>query len=229
MVRLSREEKIEFFQTSAFLKGVKPGALADLADATREVYYPKGSILTRESRYADEVFIVSCGLLRVSAVSESGKRVTFLLARKGEPYNILSPFMKQPRHFMAEAVKDTRCLQLGGGHFLRLIESHPEILYSIITWVAPALDSAFSRILDQMEKKVEFRIMRVLRTLSSKFGSTLFFTNAELAELAGTTTASAIRAVAVLRDLGAIETRRGKIWVKDTEALSREEVEHIRI
>ncbi|SDP82462.1 Crp/Fnr family transcriptional regulator [Desulforhopalus singaporensis] len=229
MVGLSIDEKIEFFQGSAFLKGAKPETLADLAKVTREVCYPKGTVIARDGMYAHEVFIVSCGLLRVSAISESGKRITFILAKKGEPYNILSPFMKGPRHFMAEAVKNTRCLQLSGPQYLEFIESHPDILIQIISWIAPALDSAISRIFDQMEKKVECRIMRVLRTLSAKFGSPLFFTNAELAELAGTTTESAIRAMAVLRELRAIETQRGRIWVKDPDLLKKEGEMDIRI
>jgi len=229
MVELSKEEKIAFFQNSAFLKGARPSTLTALAEVTREVYYPKGTIIARDDRQANEVFIVSCGLLRVSAISESGKRITFILAKKGEPYNFLSPFMKGPRHVMAEAVKNTRCLQLSGVQFLEFIDSHPDILIHIISWIAPALDSAISRIFDQMEKKVEFRIMRVLRTLSSKFGSPLLFTNSEIAELAGTTTESAIRTMAVLRKLGAIETQRGKIWVKDPDALKNEGEMYLRI
>jgi CRP-like cAMP-binding protein len=65
--------------------------------------------------------------------------------------------------------------------------------------------------------------------LYPKFGAPLFFTNAEIAELAGTTTESAIRAMATLRKLGAIETERGKIWVKDLDILQKDGVENIRV
>ena len=229
MAELSREEKIVFFENSSFLGGIKRETLVHLADLTREVSYKKGTILSRSGVNAREVFIVSCGLLRVSAVSESGKRITFILAKKGEPYNLLSPFMIGPRHLEAEAVRDTRCLQLSCSEYLEFIDSHPDFLLCIISWVAPSLDSAVSRIFDLMEKKVEDRIMRVLRTLSAKFGSPLFFTNAELAEIAGTTTASTIRAMAILRQLGVIETQRGKIWVKDPSVLKDSGEEHIRI
>lgn len=203
--------------------------LIALAEATRECCYPKGTIISQGNKNTGEIYIVSCGLLKVSAISESGKRITFLLAKKGEPYNILSPFMKEPRQFIAEAAKDTRCLQMSRAQYMQFIESHPEFLIHIISYVAPALDSTISRIFDQMEKKVEFRIMRVLKTLSTKFGAPLFFTNAEIAELAGTTTESAIRAMAVLRDLGAIETERGKIWVKDLDILQRDGMDNIRV
>lgn len=229
MVELDKDGKIKLFQNSKFLRGVDPVTLADLADAVRERRYPKGTIISRNGIYAKEVFIVSCGLLRVSAISESGKRITFLLLKKGEPYNLLSPFMDSPRNLEAEAVRDTRCLQISGPCFLEFLETHPDITPYIFSWIGPGLDSAMSRIFDQMEKKVEVRIMRVLRSLFAKFGSPLFFTNAELAEIAGTTTASTIRAIAVLRNLGAIETQRGKIWVKNRDALKEEGEEHIRI
>lgn len=229
MIELSKEDKIEFFQNSVFLKGVDLKTLADLADITREVRYPKGSIVLHNGERSNEVFIVSCGLLRVSACSESGKRITFLLVKKGEPFNLVSAFMDRPRFLEAETVRDSRCLQISGPCYLEFLESHPDITPHVISWIAPAIDSALSRVFDLMEKKVELRIMRVLRTLSSKFGSPLFFTNAELAEVTGTTTESAIRAVKVLRDLGAIETQRGKIWVKNPDVFKDDHEEHIRI
>ncbi|MFV0438264.1 MAG: Crp/Fnr family transcriptional regulator [Desulfopila sp.] len=229
MAELTAAEKIELFRNSPFLRGAKQATLVDLAGATREIGYPKGTIINQDSRWADNIFIVSCGLLRISAISESGKRLTVILAQKGEPYNLLSPFAQGPRYLMAEAVKNTRCLQMSGRHYLRFIDTHPDMLFSIISWLAPSLDSALSRIFDQMEKKVEVRIMRVLRTLAAKFGSPLFFTNVELAEIAGTTTASTIRAIAILRALGAIETQRGKIWIKNYAALQGGGEEPIRI
>lgn len=229
MAELSTEDKIALFRASPFLKRANAETLTALAEKMREVYYPKGTIINQDDRYTDNIFIVSCGLLRVSAISESGRRITFILARRGEPYNILSPFMKGQRPLIAEAVRNTRCLQMSRTEYLALIEDHPDLLHLVISWVAPALDSAISRIFDQMERKVEFRIMRVLRTLSAKFGSPLLFTNAELAEIAGTTTESTIRAMATLRELDAIETQRGKIWVKNLDALNKEGEMNIRI
>ncbi|WP_167505832.1 Crp/Fnr family transcriptional regulator [Desulfosediminicola flagellatus] len=229
MIELSQEGKIELFQNSAFLKGVTLSTLSDLASITREVRYPKGAIILRNGEFNSEIFIVSCGLLRVSACSESGKRITFLLVKKGEPFNIVSPFIDRPRFLEAEAARDSKCLQISGPCYLKFLESHPDITPHVISWIAPAIDSALSRVFDLMEKKVERRIMRVLRTLSVKFGSPLFFTNAELAEVTGTTTESTIRAVKILRDLGAIETQRGKIWVKDLNVFKDDSEEHIRI
>jgi CRP-like cAMP-binding protein len=170
MVELSTEGKIELFRNSRFLGEAEEKTLIALAEATRECCYPKGTIITQNNKNTDEIFIVSCGLLKVSAISESGKRITFLLAKKGDPYNILTPFMTEPRQFIAEAAKDTRCLQMSRARYMQFIEEHPELLIHIISWVAPALDSTISRIFDQMEKKVEFRIMRVLKTLAAKLG-----------------------------------------------------------
>lgn len=193
--------------------------LGTLADLMEERRYPRGTLITRNGEINQNVFIVSRGLLRVSACSESGKRITFLLVKTGEPYNLLSPFMTGPRFLEAEAAFESRCLVLTGSDYRQFLAVHPEVLTRVITWVAPSLDSAVSRIFDQMEKKVEIRILRVLKTLYAKFGSPLLFTSNELSELAGTTPESTLRAMAVLRDLGAIETRRGKIWIKDEKFL----------
>jgi CRP/FNR family transcriptional regulator, nitrogen oxide reductase regulator len=81
------------------------------------------------------------------------------------------------------------------------------------------LDSANSRILDLMEKKVDTRILPVLSTLYQKFGSPVQFTSPEIAEIAGTTPESTLRIMGQLRDMGVITTGRGKIWIKDAQAL----------
>ena len=228
MLDLTKEEKVAIFKESDFLRGVSDETLSDLAVISEEIHYPKGSFISRNGALCQYVFIVSCGLLRVSACSDSGKRITFLLVKKGEPYNILSPFMVYPRFLEAEAAKDTKCLRIKSACYLEFIETHPEITPYIVGWIGLGLDSAISRILDLMEKKVEVRIMRVIRTLSAKFGSPLFFTSVEIAELAGTTPESTLRAMAILRDMGAIETQRGKIWVKNAEALKEFGVENMR-
>jgi CRP-like cAMP-binding protein len=92
-------------------------------------------------------------------------------------------------------------------------------LTNIISILGHAVDSANGRIIDMMEKKVEQRLLKVLNTLQKKFGQELNFTSGDLAELAGTTSESALRAMARLRDMGIIKTGRGRISILDPERL----------
>jgi CRP/FNR family transcriptional regulator, nitrogen oxide reductase regulator len=127
--------------------------------------------------------------------------------------------LNRPRFLEAQAIRKTECLRIPGSDYLSFVENHPEIVPRIIRWIGVALDSANSRLLDLMEKKVENRILRVLSTLHEKFGSPLLFTSQEIAEIAGTTPESTLRTMGLLREMNIIVTQRGKIWIQDSKAL----------
>lgn len=229
MKDFTMDERVELFRQSAFLKGLPLDTILALAKVTEHVKYPKGTIITRNGELNTTVYFVICGVLKVSACSKSGKRLTFLLVKKGEPYNLMSPYMQYPRFLEAEVMRDARCLLIKGDVFRTFVEQHPEITPNIIEWIGIAFDSANSRILDMMEKKVEIRIMRVLATLYDKFDMPLHFTSVEISELAGTTPESTLRAMGILRDMGVIETGRGKIWIKNAEMLRDAVEQNIRV
>ena len=85
-----------------------------------------------------------------------------------------------------------------------------------------AIDSANARIIDMFEKPVDVRLMKVLHTLHRKFGNPVPFTSFELAELAGTTTESALRAMGRLRQAGMVRCRRGEVHILDAARLEKE-------
>jgi len=219
MKKFTREDKQAFLKRSSFCRRLAPEIITGLATISNFVTFPENTIVSSSGDgYADVLFVVS-GLLRVSISSSSGKRVTVLLVKNGECYNLLSPYLTNSRILEAKALEPTRCLRVKAKDFISFVETHPTIIPNLLRIIGSAFDSANSRILDFMEKNVENRIMRVLSTLHSKFGSPLHFTSVEISEIAGTTPESTLRAMGHLRDLGLIETRRGQIRILDSKAL----------
>ncbi len=210
---------IVFFCNAPFFEELPRKIVEDLFKAGDVVRFARDAFVSTIGENIDSVFFVLSGRLRVSACSESGRRVTFLLVKAGEPYNLLGPYLNRPRFLEAQAVQNTRCLRIRGKDYLEFVKNQPLIVFPIIKWIGMGLDSANSRILDLMEKKVENRVLRVLNTLHQKFGSPLLFTSQEIAEIAGTTQESALRTMGLLREMGIIATQRGKIWIKDADAL----------
>lgn len=223
METFTKQDKVDLFRRSSFLHGLPFELLSELAEITELVTFEKGAVISRIGEISHDVFLVVSGLMKVSVCSSTGKRITFLLVKEGEPYNIMGPHMPAPRLLEAEALQAMTCLRIGGGAYLAFLEKQPQIVHNIIRWIGVSFDSAYSRILDLMEKKVDLRIMRVLSSLHQKFGSPLMFTSVELSEIAGTTPESTLRAMGQLRALGLIETGRGKIWVKDEKAMIDDE------
>ena len=216
----SKERSFLFKKSSSFLKDLSDTIISDLIAISNVSTYPKDNFIILHGDSNSNFFIVVSGLVRVSICSSTGKQITFLLVTPGEPFNMLSPYLKTPRFFEAEAMETTRCMWIKAKEYREFVEQNPSLATKMFEIIGMSLDNANSRILDIIEKKVELRIMRVLGTLHAKFGSPLHFTSREIAEIAGTTTESSLRTMAHLKKLKIIDSQRGKIWIEDPEALA---------
>jgi CRP-like cAMP-binding protein len=220
---LSLGEKVELFSVSFGFKNLPAETHAELAEKAQSRYYQKNVFIFGPDEPCRYFYLVADGLVRVSISSSEGNRLTYLLAVRGEPLNLVGPFTGSPRIMAAETSSDTMMLLLEREFFTQFAFNHPQLIVDIIAKLGESLDSANSRILDMQEKKVDQRLNRILYTLYKKFGTTLKFTSTELAELAGTTTESSIRALSKLRQMGIIETGRRNITITKPEAIEQSE------
>lgn len=223
------EKKIALISRSFVFTGLSEQALIDFAELAASIRYAKNDIVFQSHEPCSAFVLVDQGLIRVSRYSALGKRLTYLLAGPGEPINLVGPFTGDPRAYVAEAALDSTILSVKRKEFLAFAFANPQLIINIIDILGHAVDSSNTRILDMLEKKVIQRLKRVLYTLFQKFGPTLNFTAAEIAELASTTTESALRVLTDLRNNGIIGKSRGLIYILKPEALSDAEAEDMWI
>lgn len=189
----------------------------------------KGTVIFREQEICSHFHLVVNGLVKVYVTSTNGTRMTYLMAQAGEPLNLIAPFDDTPRQTAAQAMKDTVIAEMSRQDLLSLAAVSPVLVKNIVTILGRAIDSANSRIIDMMEKKVDERLFRALYSLYQKFGSPLNFTSMELANLVGTTTESVLRAMGRLKKQGIVTSSRGRVDVIDPKALERYGIESLWI
>lgn len=223
------ERKVALFNRAAVMKGLALEARQEIAQFAQIKRYAKNDIVFQSEEPCHEFALVESGLVRVSRYSALGKRLTYLLAGPGEPINLVGPFTGAPRAYIAEAAADTTIVSVANEAFVDFAFAHPQLIINIIDTLGQAVDSSNSRILDMLEKRVLQRLKRTLHTLSKKFGPELNFTAVEIAELAGTTTETALRVLGNLRQEGILEKRRGQIHILKPEALIDPETEELWI
>lgn len=221
--------KVAIFGCSALFEGLSSKAQTDLAELAGLKHFAKNDIIYHSQEPCNAFTIVAEGLVRVSRYSATGKRLTYLLAGPGEPLNLVGPFTGNPRDYVAEASTEATIVFIDRKAFTEFAFNHPRLIINIIDILGQAVDSSNSRILDMLDKKVIQRLKRVLHTLSGKFGPVLNFTAMEIADLASTTTESALRVLSDLRQNGIIEKSRGKISILKPEALIDPECEDLWI
>ena len=218
----------EAFETSTLLcsslvfEGLEPSDLSGLEPYVDVRRFGKGETIFPYSSPCTALLIVAEGLVKVSIGSFSGRQITYLLAERGEPVNLVGPFTGEPRLLAASALSDASVAGIPRDRFLSFAYERPEVIRNIIRILGQAVDSANGRIIDMCEKPVEMRLKKVLNTLYRKFGNPIPFTGLELAELAGTTTESALRAMAGLRRDGIVRSGRGEVFVLNPAELERQ-------
>ncbi|BBO86230.1 Crp/Fnr family transcriptional regulator [Desulfosarcina ovata] len=220
---------ITLFGRSDVMKGIPLKAQEELAGSAVIKRYEKNDVLSQAEEPCESFVLVEEGMIRVSRYSPLGKRLTYLLAGPGEPINLVGPFTGEARANVAEAAAASTVVSIERKDFIRFAFAYPQLIVNIIDILGQALDSSNSRILDMQEKKVVQRLKRVLHRLSEKFGPLLNFTAVEIADLASTTTESALRVLSDLRQKGIIEKSRGQIHIIKPEALIDPESEELWI
>jgi CRP-like cAMP-binding protein len=214
---MEMDHRINLLKRTLFFKGLAIEQLEEFANLTFEKRYSKGETIFHQGERGDYFHIVIEGLVKVSIYGFSGNKITYLLAGRGEPLNIVGVFTGEPRLISAVSFNNTNVLNSRRDDFLTFAYKYPIVINNIITILGNAIDSANDKIIDLIEKRVEQRLLKVLHTLQKKFGPQLKFTSTDFAELAGTTTESTLRAMARFREQGIIKSGRGEVTILELE------------
>jgi CRP-like cAMP-binding protein len=219
-LHMDLDEKIGLFKCAMGFQGISDCQIRKIALEAAARWFAAGETVFFEGDPCEAYYMVADGLVRVSIGLPSGNRMTYLLAGRGEPLNLVGPFTGLPRLLSAEAVTEAKVVLVKRDAFLSFAFRNPQVMVNVISILGKALDSANGRVLDMREKPVEERLLKVLYTLYKKFGVTLCITSRELAELVGTTPESVLRTVGRLRGMGIVSTARGKLVIRQGSLLA---------
>jgi CRP-like cAMP-binding protein len=216
---VERAAKIDILRRSLIFSGLEEGELAELSGIAVERSFGPGEFVFWDGDNADWFYVVAEGQVKVLKHSSSGKEFIIAFFGPGEMFGEVAVFENKPYPASAQAAADTRVVGIKRGEFLSFLAQHPEIALRIIYVLGGRLRDAQARLRDIAGERVEQRVARVLLMLSAKLGSELPFTRQEIADMAGTTTETAIRVMSRLKDGGIVGSARGKTIILDESKL----------
>ena len=203
--------------------------LARVADVAVPRRFSAGQVIFREGDQSDTCYVVAAGHAR--ALREHGDGRTIALARfgPGDIFGELAMFDDESRSATVEALDDLHALAILGHDMRRLLREHPDIAVKLVIALGRRLRAANERLARQSFQTVQSRVASVLIGLieqqKAEGGSDkdvlVTATQAELAQLAGSSRESASRFLAVLERAGIVTQGRGKLTVHDPAALQR--------
>jgi CRP/FNR family cyclic AMP-dependent transcriptional regulator len=203
--------------------------LERIADLAVPRAFEPGQIVFREGDSSDTCYIVRSGRARAVREHSGGRTITLATFGPGDIFGELALFEDERRSATVEASEPTSVVAVLGPDMRRLMVEHPGISARLVIALGRRLRETNERLSRQSFQTVQSRVAVVLSELvaqervegSDGADVLVTTTQADLAQLAGSSRESASRFLAVLERAGVISQGRGRLVVHDPQALEQ--------
>lgn len=215
----SAEELVRGF---SFFAGLDEGTYAELLAGAQVRQYARDETLFLEGEAAKGLFLVQAGLIKIYALSESGREQIVELQRPGDSVAELPLFDEGPYPASAAAMEASVVLFIPKQVFLDVLAHRPELGKTVIAALARRMRKLVLLIQDLSLRQVRQRLARLL--LEEAGGRQAFpmrFTNDELAARLGSVRDVISRTLSGLQSDGFIQLRGRQVEILDRAGLER--------
>jgi CRP/FNR family transcriptional regulator len=186
-------------------------------------------VIFREGDASDTCYVVESGHARAVREHADGRSIALAHFGPGDIFGELAMFDDERRSATVEAIEDVDAIAILGADMRRLLREHADISYKLVISLGRRLRETNERLARQSFQTVQSRVAGVLAQLVEQAraegaddGDVLVVaTQAEVAQLAGSSRESASRFLAVLERAGIVSQGRGRLIVHEPEALAR--------
>ena len=223
----SAEETAALLGRVPVFEALRPEDLVRVADVAVPRSFRGGEVVFREGDDSDTCYVVRSGHARAVREHGDGRQITLATFGPGDFFGELAMFDDERRSATVEAMDALDVLGIPGVDMRALLSRHPEIAVKLVISLGRRLRAANERLARQSFQTVQSRVAAVLTQLVDQARSEgagerdvlVTATQAELAQLAGSSRESASRFLAVLERAGVISQGRGRLTVHDPAAL----------
>ncbi len=206
-----------------------PEDLARVAEVAVPRAFAPQQVIFREGDRSDTCYIVKSGHCRAVRHHPDGRAITLAHFGSGDIFGELAMFDTDRRSATVEALDEVQALAILAGDMRRLMREHSEISAKLVIALGRRLREANERLARQSFQTVQSRVAGVLARLVEQARAEgnddpeveIRITQADIAQLAGSSRESASRFLAVLERAGVLKQGRGRILVQEPAALGR--------
>jgi CRP/FNR family transcriptional regulator, cyclic AMP receptor protein len=205
-----------------------PADLERISEFAVPRQFGPGEVVFREGDASETCYVVHAGRARAIRTHRNGRTITLATFGPGDIFGELALFEDERRSATVEAIEPTTAVAVLGPDMRRLMTEHAEISARLVIALGRRLRETNERLSRQSFSTVQTRVAVVLSELVAQEAAAgndgdvlVTATQADLAQLAGSSRESASRFLAVLERAGVISQGRGRLVVHDREALKQ--------
>jgi CRP-like cAMP-binding protein len=220
---------IELLERVPAFSTLEPSDLERIAGVAVPRSFEPGQVIFREGDSSDTCYVVREGHARAVRTHGDGRTLTLATFGPGDIFGELAMFEDERRSATVEAIEPLGVVGVLGPDMRRLMKEHSEISARLVVALGRRLREMNERLSRQSFQTVQSRVAVVLSELvaqeiaSGKNETDVLVTatQADLAQLAGSSRESASRFLAVLERAGVISQGRGRLTVHNPQALDQ--------
>jgi CRP-like cAMP-binding protein len=223
---MSSADPIELLSRVPLFLELSPGELERISRVAVPRSFPAGVRVFHEGDRSDACYLVRSGDLRVTREHPDGRAIALATLGPGDIFGELAMLDGEARSASVETLSDSELLALPAADFRRLLADHSEISVKLIGALTRRLRETNERVARQSFQTVPSRVAGVLSQLIAEEAAseerktvTLRMTQADLAQLAGTSRESVSRFLATLERAGVVRVGRGRVTVLEPPRL----------
>jgi CRP-like cAMP-binding protein len=223
---MSPGESVELLARVPLFSELSPEELERISRVSVARSFPAGVRVFHEGDRSDACYLVRSGDLRVTREHPDGRAIALATLGPGDLFGELAMLDGQARSASVETLSDAELLALPAADVRRLLADHPEISVKLIAALTRRLRETNERVARQSFQTVPSRVAGVLTQLiaeesapAGRQGITIRMTQADLAQLAGTSRESVSRFLATLERAGVVRVGRGRVTVVEPRRL----------
>jgi CRP/FNR family transcriptional regulator, cyclic AMP receptor protein len=221
------EESVALLGGVPVFETLAPEDLRRVAEVAVPRRFQPHQVIFREGDESDTCYVVRSGHARAMREHGDGRTIALAHFGPGDIFGELAMFDDERRSATVEAMDELHAFAVMSAEMRRLLREHPDIAVKLVISLGRRLREANERLSRQSFQTVQSRVAVVLRQLVDQARSEgagdgdvlVRITQADIAQLAGSSRESASRFLAVLERAGVITQGRGRLTVHDPSAL----------
>lgn len=194
------------------------------------VKYPKGQIIFSADEFADRVYLIEDGYIKVYRVTNEGRHATLgSLRQPGELMGMAEALNDAKRTCFAGAVTDVALVMMTKDQFLGVLLQNNRLAVQVASMLAARMRAAESTVGDLICWQIPARLATTLLKLSKSNGEETEegltikpkLNYSEIAAMIGSSRQTVTTLMNVMRNQGCVSVENREITVRDPDKLAR--------
>jgi len=191
---MAEKTKIWYLQNFNLLQGMDESSMEMMDQKSTMKKSSKREIIYFPEERSDNIYMLKEGKVKISRVSEDGKKMTLQLIGPGEIFGESAILGQEKRENIAEVVEDAIICSINRTMFQEMLANNPKMNLSINKFIGLRIRKIEAHVEDLVFKDAEERVVSFLKRYATTFGKKMidgwivrpFLTHQEIADLTAT-------------------------------------------